>query len=132
MYAIVETGGKQYRLSEGDTVRVERLEGEKGGQVVIESVLAARTDKGLQVGRPRIEGARVTGTIIKHGRGRKIRVFKFKRRKGYRRLQGHRQGYTEIRIDQITLKPAAKKRRRTAKSAAESKSSDEPVEKDQE
>jgi len=132
MYAIVETGGKQYRLSEGDTVRVERLEGEKGGQVVIESVLAARTDKGLQVGRPRIEGARVTGTIIKHGRGRKIRVFKFKRRKGYRRLQGHRQGYTEIRIDQITLKPAAKKRRRTARSAAESKSSDEPVEKDQE
>lgn len=116
MYAIVETGGKQYSLKEGDTVRVELLEGEKGGQVVIESVLAARTDKGLQVGRPLLEGARVIGTIVKHGRGRKIRVFKFKRRKGYRKRQGHRQGYTEIHIDKIELKPSGRKRQRSAKS----------------
>lgn len=103
MYVIVETGGKQYRLQEGDTVRVERLDGEEGSEVVIDSVLAARTDEGFQVGQPTIEGARVVGTILKHGRGPKIRVFKFKRRKGYRKRLGHRQGYTDVRIDKIAL-----------------------------
>jgi large subunit ribosomal protein L21 len=103
MYVIVETGGKQYRLTQGETVRVERLEGEEGGQVVIDSVLAASTDEGLKVGRPKLEGARVIGTILKQGRGPKIRIYKFKRRKGYRRTKGHRQEFTEIRIDQIAL-----------------------------
>jgi len=103
MYVIAETGGKQYRLQEGDTVRVERLVGDEGSEVVIDSVLAARTDEGLQVGKPTIEGARVVGTILKHGRGPKIRVFTFKRRKGYSKRIGHRQGYTEIRIDRIAL-----------------------------
>jgi len=103
MYVIVETGGKQYRLAQGDMVRVERLEGDEGSQVVIDSVLAASTDEGLKVGRPRLEGARVVGTILKQGRGPKIRIYKFKRRKGYRRTKGHRQEFTEIRIDQIAL-----------------------------
>jgi large subunit ribosomal protein L21 len=103
MYVIVETGGKQYRLTQGETVRVERLEGEEGGQVVIDSVLAASTDEGLRIGRPKLEGARVIVTILKQGRGPKIRIYKFKRRKGYRRTKGHRQEFTEIRIDQIAL-----------------------------
>jgi large subunit ribosomal protein L21 len=103
MYVIVESGGKQHRVQEGDTIRLERLDGDEGGEVVIDSVLAARTDEGFQVGTPRLEGARVVGTIVKHGRGRKIRVFKFKRRKGFRKNQGHRQGYTEVRINQIEL-----------------------------
>jgi len=103
MYVIMETGGKQYRVAEGETIRVERLEGDEGGQVVINSVLAVRTDEGVQIGRPQVEGARVVGTIIKHGRGPKIRVFKFKRRKGYRKRIGHRQGFTELRIDRIAL-----------------------------
>lgn len=103
MYAIVETGGKQYRLQEGETVRVERLDGDEGSEVVIDSVLATQTDEGFQVGKPTLEGARVVGTILKHGRGPKIRVFKFKRRKGYRKRIGHRQGFTEIRIDRISL-----------------------------
>jgi len=103
MFAIVETGGKQYRLTEGDTLRVEHLDGEEGSQIVLESVLAVGTGEGLKVGRPHVEGARIIGKIIKQGRGPKIRIFKYKRRKGYRRTKGHRQDFTEIRIDQIAL-----------------------------
>jgi len=103
MFAIVESGGKQYRLSEGDKVRVERLEGEEGSQVVLESVLAVETDTDFKVGQPHVKGARVIGTILAQGRGPKIRIFKYKRRKGYRRTKGHRQDFTEIRIDQIAL-----------------------------
>jgi large subunit ribosomal protein L21 len=103
MFAIVETGGKQYRLKEGDKVKVERLDGDEGSQVVLDSVLAARTEAGLQVGRPKLEGARVIGTIVKQGRGPKITTIKYKRRKGYRRKIGHRQDFTEIRVDQIAL-----------------------------
>ncbi len=103
MYVIVQTGGKQYQLKEGDTVRIERLEGEVGSQVVIDSVLAAKTDEGMKVGRPKIEGARVVGTIMRQGRAPKVLIYKFKRRKGFRRTKGHRQEFTEIRIDQIAL-----------------------------
>jgi len=103
MFVILETGGKQYRLKEGDKVRVEHLDGEEGNQVVLESVLAVRTDEGLKVGTPRVEGAKVVGTIVKQGRGPKIRMIKYKRRKGYRRTKGHRQDFTEIRVDQIAL-----------------------------
>ncbi len=103
MFVIVETGGKQYRLQEGDKVRVERLEGEEGSQITIDSVLAAGSGAAMKVGRRRLEGARVTATIVKQGRGPKIRIYKFKRRKGYRRTKGHRQEFTEIRIDQIAL-----------------------------
>jgi len=103
MFAIIETGGKQYRLKEGDQVRVERLDGEEGSQVVLDSVLAVGAGAEFKIGRPRIEGAKVIGTIVKQGRGPKIRTIKYKRRKGYRRTMGHRQGFTEIRIDQISL-----------------------------
>ena len=103
MYVIVETGGKQYQLKQGEVVRIEHVEGEPGSQVVIDSVLAAKTDEGMKVGRPKLEGARVVGTIVRQGRGPKIRIYKFKRRKGYRRSKGHRQEFTEIRIDQIAL-----------------------------
>lgn len=103
MYAIVETGGKQYRVREGDILRVERLEADEGSEIAIGSVLAAMTDDGLEVGRPRLEGARVVAKVVRQGRGRKIRIFKYKRRKGYRKRQGHRQYFTEIRIDRIEL-----------------------------
>ncbi len=103
MFAIVETGGKQYRIEPGDVVRVERLEGEEGSQVTLDSVLAAQTDAGFQVGRPKLEGAKVVGTILKQGRDKKILIYKYKRRKGYRRTKGHRQEFTDLRIDQIAL-----------------------------
>lgn len=103
MYVIVEAGGKQHRLAEGDTVRVELMDGEVGSEVVLDSVLAARTEEGLQIGNPSLEGASVKATIVRHGRDKKIKVFKFKRRKGYRKRIGHRQGFTELHIDKIAL-----------------------------
>jgi large subunit ribosomal protein L21 len=103
MYVIVETGGKQYRLQQGETVRVERLDGEAGGQVTLASVLAASTDQGLQVGRPTLADATVTATIVRQGRGPKIHIYKYKRRKGYHKKIGHRQDFTELRIDRIAL-----------------------------
>ncbi len=101
MYAVFQTGGKQYKASEGDLVRVERLHGDVGDQVVIEEVLMAADDQGVQVGTPLLAEAQVIGRIVEQNRARKIIVFKQKRRKGYRRKAGHRQHYTCLKIDQI-------------------------------
>ena len=101
MYAVVKTGGKQIRLAPGDRVRVEELPGEVGSPIELPDVLLVGGGDDLKVGTPLVEGARVRGTITAQGRHRKIRVFKMKRRKGYRRLQGHRQAYTEIQVDGI-------------------------------
>lgn len=100
MYAIVRTGGKQYRVAAGDTIRVERLEAPVGEQVTLDEVLLVGGDE-PQVGAPRVEGASVVGSVLEHGRDRKVRVFKSKRRKQYRRTRGHRQGFTAIRIDEV-------------------------------
>lgn len=101
-YAVVATGGKQVRVEPGKAVRVERLPGEVGESVDLERVLlVSGGDGSLRVGRPVVEGARVRGTITAQARGPKITIFKMKRRKGYRRKQGHRQDYTEIRVDAI-------------------------------
>jgi large subunit ribosomal protein L21 len=101
MYAIVETGGKQYRVEPGALLQVASLPGEIGTAVRFEQVRLVHGDSGLQVGHPLVSGALVTAEILRHGRTRSIRVFKKKRRKNYRRTRGHRQGFTQIRITGI-------------------------------
>ncbi len=115
MYAIIEAGGKQYRVSEGDLIDVERRSGEVGQAVDFLEVLLVGDQETIHVGKPVLAGARVVGTIAEQGKEAKIIVFKFKRRKKYRKKQGHRQLFTRVRIDQIELdgqkgrKPKAEK-----------------------
>jgi len=101
MYAVVKTGGKQYAVAEGTFFKVEKCSGEVGDQIVFDQVLLLSKDGALTLGRPTVDGARVTGTIVEQGREKKIIVFKMKRRKGYRRKQGHRQYYTGVKIAAI-------------------------------
>ena len=103
MYAVFQTGGKQYKASEGDVVRVERLDGKVGEEVLIDRVLMAAGDEGVKVGTPQLDGVQIIGRIVEQDRARKIIVFKHKRRKGYRRKMGHRQAYTALRIHRIEL-----------------------------
>lgn len=101
MYAIIQSGGKQYRVSEGDLVRVERLAGEVGDVVSFNDVLVLSNDEGLKLGTPTLSDARVVGRITDQGKGDKVLVFKFKKRKMYRRKRGHRQLFTGVKIDKI-------------------------------
>ena len=101
MYAVIQTGGKQYRVAAGDTIHVEKLDGEVGGLVQIDKVLMVGSDDAVKVGRPTVDGASVVGEILAQERGKKIVIFKHKRRKGYRRKQGHRQYLTTLRIKEI-------------------------------
>jgi large subunit ribosomal protein L21 len=101
MYAVVRTGGKQVRMTPGESVRVEKLDGAVGDTIELDDVLLVSGDAGLNVGKPVVEGAKVVGTITDQGRGPKLVIFKMKRRKGYRRKQGHRQDYTEILVDRV-------------------------------
>ncbi|HHT85658.1 MAG: 50S ribosomal protein L21 [Bacillota bacterium] len=101
MYAIIETGGKQYKVSPGRTVRVEKIDGERGTKCVLDRVLAISDGESLKVGKPYIPGATVEGKIIRQGRARKILGFKYKPKTNYRRRYGHRQYFTEIRIESI-------------------------------
>jgi len=101
MYAVVQTGGKQYKVREGEVLRVERLPGKKGEQVTFEQVLLFSDGETLRIGQPRLEGMTVSGHILEQDRNKKIIVFKYKRRKRYRRKQGHRQEYTAVQIDRI-------------------------------
>lgn len=100
MYAVIQTGGKQYRVTEGDTIRVEKLPGEVGSKVEFTDVLMLGGER-VQVGKPHVGGAKVTAEIVAQDLARKIIVFKMKRRKGYRNLRGHRQPYTELRIQSV-------------------------------
>ena len=102
-YAIIRTGGKQFRVEPGRTVRVPTLPGDEGEEVTFDDVLLGSDGKKVRAGTPAIVGASVTGEIVRHGRGEKIVVFKFKRRKNYSRKQGHRQGFTDVRISDISL-----------------------------
>ena len=104
MYAIVETGGKQYRVEPGAMIQVASLAGEIGAAVQLEHVRLVHGDNGVLVGQPLVTGALVTAEILRHGRTRSITVFKKKRRKNYRRTKGHRQGFTQIRITGIETK----------------------------
>jgi large subunit ribosomal protein L21 len=101
MYAVIETGGKQYRVQPGDTVVVEKLPGTAGDAVEFDQVLLLSDDENVAVGRPLIDGARVTGQIVEQGRDSKVIVYKFKRRKDYRRKYGHRQSFTAVKINDV-------------------------------
>ena len=104
MYAIIRTGGKQYRVAEGETIYVESLEAPAGESITLGEVLmvGGEGDK-TKIGAPFLSGAKVAATVVESGRGEKIRVFKYKKRKHYRRTRGHRQGYTALRFDRIQL-----------------------------
>ena len=103
MYAIIKTGGKQYKVSVGDEIFVEKLDGEAEDKIIFDEVLAVEDDGGFKVGTPVIDGAKVEGEIVKQGKSKKIIVFKYKPKKNYRRKQGHRQPYTRVRIEKIVL-----------------------------
>jgi large subunit ribosomal protein L21 len=101
MYAVVQTGGKQYRVETGQTIRVERLEGDVGKKVEIADVLLVADGEKLAIGRPRVAGARVRAEIVKQGKERRLVIFNYRRRKRYRRKQGHRQPFTALKITAI-------------------------------
>ena len=101
MYAIIETGGKQYRVEQGSTLRVESLSAEVGGEVTLDKVLMLGGET-VSIGTPYVEQAKVTAKVLEHGRGDKIMIFKKRRRQDSRRMQGHRQNYTAIKITSIS------------------------------
>ncbi len=103
MYAVIATGGKQYRVSVGDEIFVEKLAGEAGDAVKFSEVLMVSDDNGTQVGTPTLDGAAVDAEIVKQGKQKKIIVFKYKAKKGFRRKKGHRQPYTRVRINAINV-----------------------------
>ena len=103
MYAIIRAGGKQYRVKEGDTIHLELLPAEAGEKVVLGEVLFVGGDGEPRLGAPLVDKAQVVGTVLEQGRGPKIRVFKYKKRKHYRRTRGHRQSFTALRIDAIEI-----------------------------
>lgn len=102
MYAVIRTGGKQYRVSEGDRLRVESLAADEGADITIADVLMVGSGESVTVGAPLVENASVSARIVQHGRGKKVRIVKFKRRKHYRRQMGHRQNFTELEITGIS------------------------------
>ena len=128
MYTIIETGGKQYRVQEGDIITVEKLGIEDGKKVEFDKVLVLSDDNGLKVGTPYIEGAKVAGKVVENGKGQKVIIFKYKNKKDYRKKQGHRQPYTMVEINDlggVGSKPAAK----AEPKAAEKKAEEKPAEK---
>lgn len=103
MYAIIATGGKQYRVAEGDLLRVEKLPAEVGSHVDFDQVLLVGSAEGVRIGAPVLEGSKVTATVEQHARADKIRIIKFRRRKHHRKQMGHRQHYTLVRIQSIAV-----------------------------
>lgn len=103
MYAVIKTGGKQYRVQVGETLRLEKLDAEVGETVAFDQVLALKTEEGLKVGTPLVEGAKVEARVLSQGKAKKIIVFKYKPKKNYRRKQGHRQPFTSVRIEKIVF-----------------------------
>ena len=101
MYAIIETGGKQYKVSEGDVIFIEKLTNEVGESIDFEKVLAVSKNDSLTLGSPIVSGAKVNAKVLAHGKGNKIIVFKYKPKKGYHKKQGHRQPYTKVQIEKI-------------------------------
>ena len=121
MYAVFSTGGKQYRATTGDIIRVEKLDAEKGATVELENVLLIGEGEDVQVGTPFVEGGKVTARVLEHGRGDKVKIIKFKRRKHHMKKLGHRQYFTELEItgiDAASAKPKAKKAEAAEKAEA--------------
>ncbi len=104
MYAIIRTGGKQYQVAPGDILRVEKLQGEVGDTLELDDVLMVVDGEDVRIGQPVVEGARVTAKVLEQGKAKKVLVFKKKRRKGYRKKQGHRQLYTALTIEDIQMR----------------------------
>lgn len=122
MYAVIETGGKQYRVQEGDVITIEKLDAEAGKKVEFDKVLVLSDDNGLKVGTPYLEGAKVVGKVVENGKGQKIVIFKYKNKKDYRKKQGHRQPYTMVEINDlggVEKKPAKKAEPKVAEPKAE-------------
>ena len=103
MYAVIRTGGKQYRVSSGEKVKVEQLAADVGSQITIDQVLMVADGDNITIGTPLVKGAKVQATVVTQGRADKVHVFKMKRRKQYMKQQGHRQNYTEIQVDRIAV-----------------------------
>lgn len=103
MYAVIESGGKQYRVEEGATLQVEELDAEPGTAVTLDRVLLVADGENVTVGAPVVKGASVQATVVRHGRGKKVIVFKYKSKAHYRRKRGHRQNFTALRIDKILI-----------------------------
>ncbi len=101
MYAVIQTGGKQYRVKSGEQLKIEALAAEIGAAVSFDNVLMLGEGEGVRVGAPFLSGAKVKATVVAQGRGEKVRIFKMRRRKHYAKTQGHRQSFTEVRIDEI-------------------------------
>ena len=108
MYAVIETGGKQYRVQEGDTIVVEKLDVAVGEKVTFERVLMISDGDTVKVGTPVVESSNVYGTVVEHGKGEKVVIFKYKAKKDYRKKQGHRQPYTMIKIEKVSARKARK------------------------
>ena len=102
MYAVIKTGGKQYKVAEGEYLKVEKLEGNEGDAIELDQVLMIADGANLKIGNPTIDGGKVTATIKSHGRGKKVEIMKFRRRKHHQKRTGHRQSYTEITITGIS------------------------------
>lgn len=115
MYAVIETGGKQYRVQEGDIITIEKIKAEVGEAVAFDKVLVLSDGKDVKVGTPYLDAA-VTGSVVEHGKGQKVIIFKYKAKKDYRKKQGHRQPYTMVKIESLT--GAAPKKEEAAKAAA--------------
>ncbi|MBS1154533.1 MAG: rplU [Proteobacteria bacterium] len=101
MYAVVKTGGKQYKVAIGEKLKVEQITADIDSQIVLNEVLMVADGESVTIGAPLVAGATIKATVVSHGRGEKVRIFKMRRRKHYQKRQGHRQNYTEIRIDEI-------------------------------
>jgi large subunit ribosomal protein L21 len=102
MYAVIKTGGKQYRVTAGEKLKIEQIPADVGAQIVLDQVLMVGEGDDVKVGRPLVDGASVSATVVAHGRHDKVKIFKMRRRKHYQKHQGHRQNFTEIQINEIT------------------------------
>ncbi len=122
MYAVIKTGGKQYRVTPGTKLKVEKLESDVGSSVIFDKVLVMADGDNVKIGAPLVDGAKISATVVAHGRGDKVMIFKMRRRKHYRKTQGHRQSYTEILIDDFAgTKKAAPAKAAESKPAVEAK-----------
>ena len=101
MYAVIKTGGKQYKVAPGEKLKVEQIPADVGAEVILDQVLMVGEGESVRLGQPTVAGATVKATVVAHGRGEKVKIFKMRRRKHYQKHQGHRQGYTELKIDAI-------------------------------